>query len=466
MPLACKLNRNITINDTGSSTDIGCGNTQLLTGGIRPVLYIYNIDDVQNLIFENDSRWDDNLIVETIVSSNQFFYVEGTSITYNENYDDEAYTHTLTLNLSNIYPVVEDILNEAVNSKFLVAFLPNGAEHYRLMGWESGASLTYQLDITETDGSYKLVFEYNDEIPLLACYKDNFDLKSKVFIPIFNPLYEISYCQQTSTGYNNGYVIASYVVKQNTAGQPLDMNNMLCEYSGNKQDAYYYNGITPSTAYNLLGSYSSLASFDGKAVMIYDATLCPPNVTGTITVSPNVINLYSANTSSSFTVTLTDNTNSWKIKNTLSYVILNPTNGQGTTGGTVIAGSAGGTDIIQFQNRNTYEQQQMTVNVYYVKCPSSLSFPNSTTQFFINVSAEGGSTQDYSYTTPSGLTIIKETNGLNVTVNTQQASIQTFSITVTHNDFPLETKTIEIIINGVDTSALWMATGNQYCEDL
>jgi hypothetical protein len=89
------------------------------------------------------------------------------------------------MSINNIDITTEDTLKDAVNSKFLVVFRPKGDTNYRMFGWQYGASLTYNQDITSDDASFKLEFNYSTEFPLFSVDPDNFNLASKVFTPLF-----------------------------------------------------------------------------------------------------------------------------------------------------------------------------------------------------------------------------------------------------------------------------------------
>ena len=104
MSLNCRLNRNISFSQPSDSggTD-GCNGQSMSegVGGIAKVV-VYNISDVPSLTFENDNRADSSLVVDTINSTGQFYTIDFNSATYNEEYDNHKWTHTLTLEVPNI----------------------------------------------------------------------------------------------------------------------------------------------------------------------------------------------------------------------------------------------------------------------------------------------------------------------------------------------------------------------------
>ena len=71
MAINCRLNKNITLNqlnDDGSQSNCNSTDISMGVGGIRNPIYVYNIDDVENLKFENDNRADDSLVVDIIIT--------------------------------------------------------------------------------------------------------------------------------------------------------------------------------------------------------------------------------------------------------------------------------------------------------------------------------------------------------------------------------------------------------------
>ena len=191
MAFNCKLSRNISLNPSGSEAN-DCGSAEIASGGISERIYVYNIDDVENLMFENDNRFDDTLIIDTIITSKAYYFIDSTDATYNEKQDGTKHRHTLTITVANTQPITEDTLNEAVHHRYLVAFRPKGAELYRAFGWKEGAGMSYNMDIDESTNSYTITLSDESEYALMSCLADNFKLSDKVFTPIFKPLYDVS----------------------------------------------------------------------------------------------------------------------------------------------------------------------------------------------------------------------------------------------------------------------------------
>lgn len=463
MAFNCKLTRNISLNPDGTSTVGGdCGSAEIASGGIQERVFIYNIDDIDNLQFENDMRFDNNLIIDTIITTASYYFIDCTEVTYNEVQDGTKHTHTLTMTVANTQPITEDTLSDAIHHRYLVSFRNKGAEMYRVFGWKEGAGLSYTMDMDSDTNAYTITLSDESEYALMSAYADNFDLGNKVFSPIFKPLYDISYCE-VSGGKNTGYCIASYVVKVNSAGQALDRNNMLSSYSGLKQDAYRYNQVSSDGGYNILGTYSDTASFDGLPVKVFDVTLCPIDAQGTITVSPTTVKLNSTTTSSALTITCS---NVWKVANASNLVTVSPSSGSGNGTATVISNGTGGDDIVTLQNRTTYERVNVNVEIRLIKINSEFTFDNTVTQFELKPIVEGGS-EDYLYSVDrTGLTITKQSDGtLLCVVSTPSTDFRTFTFTFTHRDDGSEKKLVAVNLQGNNTDPIWRMM-SQYCEDI
>ena len=81
MAFNCRLNRNITLASLNNvdNDPCGMGSTVMSAAGIRDGIYVFNIDDVKNLVFAEDARPDDNLIIKTIVTSEPYYQIGATS---------------------------------------------------------------------------------------------------------------------------------------------------------------------------------------------------------------------------------------------------------------------------------------------------------------------------------------------------------------------------------------------------
>lgn len=457
------MDRNITLNQPGDGGD-GCNGQDISmgVGGIAQVV-VYNISDIASLKFENDNRADDSLVVDTINSTGQFYKIDFTSATYNEEYDNHKWTHTLTLDIANIQPLFEDILADGVNGKYLVCFRPNGSEDWRMFGWKYGAKLDYSLNITDDSLGYTVTLDDASEYPLFAVYADNFGDKNKTYTPLFKPLYDVYYCEQDQYGYHTGYLIAMYVVKVNAAGQPLGSDNKLCQWTGKKQDAYKINTIQSDGGYNIIGTYTKDATFDGKPVMILDYDKCPANVTNSIFINSKkaeTISLNSTISAGTFTITSTDD---WMMVTDPQFVTISPVEGvNGNTQCRVHHNGVGGCEQIEFMNKETGEIVTLDVCVNLINVGSSYTYDCNTNEVVITPSVEGCSSA-YTYTISPATPNTKDSYGYIHLWPSGVTSSTTYTITFTHGCDSNEVKvtTVKIVCN--DTNPIWQLQ-KSYCE--
>ena len=465
MALNCKLDRNISVSQQGDGGSDSC-NSQDITvgvGGISSPILVYNISDVPSLTFEGDNRSDYSLFVETINSTGQFYKVDHTSATYNEEYDNHKWTHNLEISVANIQPLFEDILSDATNGRYLVCWRPNGGEDYRMFGWKYGATLDYSMNVTDDSHGYTITFNDESEYPLFTVDRDNFGSKTKTYSPIWKPLYDVYYCEQDSGGRHTGYIVAMYVVKVNAAGQPLDTNNRLCQWSNLKQDAYKVAGISSDGGYNIVGTYQKNATFDGKAVRIYDLEKCPANVTNSIFINSKkaeTINLNSTITASTYTITSSDE---WSMVSDPQYVTISPVEGvNGNTQCSVHHNGVGGIDTIEFQNKVTHEIVTLTVNVNLLKIAPTYTYPVGTTDAVITPVVEGCNTA-YTYTiTPSVTSSMDELGYIHITFPDTESDLQ-YTLTTVHGCDSNERKVSTIFRKGLGRDPKWIITNN-FCE--
>jgi hypothetical protein len=459
--MLCKLLKNISFNadnecdDSCAGVDISVG-----VGGISNV-YLYNIDDIENLKYENDNRYDDSYVVDTIITSEPFYRVDFTDATYQEQFQNGKWTHQLDLTINNISTLFEGILAGSTNGRYLVCFKPNGSDDYRMFGWRFGASLTYNMNLNSDSLGYTVTLSDESEFPLMAVYSDNFNLADKVYTPIFSPKYGVKICEQES-GHNNGYVLTTYVTKTNTAGQPLDSDNKLCEYSGKKQDAYKLVGQSDG-GYHIIGTYASDATFEGQNVRVYDAEACPPQASGSIKInnsSAATINLNSTTRTANVSV---DSTAPWQMTSSPQFVTVAPQQGlAGVTSVLAFHSGIGGVDHVQFQNTRTKERVNLTVNVNLVDINPSFSFPNGTTQFILSPKVMGQST-DYTYTVSPTIPCTKAQNGDLICSPSASNDEQVFTFTFTHANDSNEVKTTRVVILGNNVNPQWEIL-TQFCE--
>ena len=465
MALNCKLDRNISLSQPGQSVDDCNGqDISIGVGGISSPVLVYNISDVPSLTFDGDNRSDYSLYVDTINSIGQFYRVDHTDATYNEEYDEanHKWTHTLTLTVGNIQPVFEDILADAVNGKYLVCFRPNGAEDYRMFGWQYGATLDYSMNITSDSLGYTITFEDTSEYALMTVDRDNFGNKDKVFEPLWKPLYDVYFCEQDQYGYHTGYIICMYVVKVNAAGQPLGSDNKLCQWTGKKQDAYKINTISSDGGYNIVGTYTKDATFDGKPVMVLDYEKCPANVDNSIYINSKkveTINLNSTVSAGTFTITSTDD---WMMVTDPQYVTISPVEGEdGDTICGVHHNGVGGCESIEFMNKVSTEIVILNVCVNLITVGDDYTFECSDRNITIVPTVEGCSSA-YTYTVSPEIDNEMDENGY-IHLYPETYTDGTYTLTLTHSCDQNEVKTITVKIICNSTDPDWQKQSS-YCE--
>ena len=460
--LNCRLNRNIALGGGGGGGDESCRgqDSSVGVGGISSPIYVWNISDIQNLVFSGDNRIDDSLFIDTVVTDAPFYSIEHTNAEYSEEYNDGLWTHSLTLTIANVNPLFEDLLADSTNGKYLVCFKPNGGD-YRCFGWKYGSKLAYSMNVSQDSFGYTVAITDSSEYPLMTVAEENFDVKEKVFDPIFVPDFSQSYCEQVG-GKNNGYAIAMYVLKVNAAGQALDVNNKLCQWSGNKQDAYKYASVQSDGGYRIIGTYQSGAVFDGKAVRGFSLKACPAEISGSITVngaSTTSVALNSTHTSSGVTVYSTD---AWAIVDAPTYALMTPSsNASGTTQATVFGNRVGGDDVITLQNTVTREIVTVNSRICIIEVNSAATYPYGTQSITIAPNVYGGDA-DYTYTISPNIGAVKD--GTNLILSPQvSTSTQDITVTLTHVNDASEVKTVHITILGNDASASWQIL-SEFCE--
>lgn len=443
MAIKCKLNRDIalgSVHDACMITDINAG--------VFDGLYVFNIDDVQNLIFSGDSRPDDSLYVDTVVTSQPFYRIDATNISYTEEYNDNKYTHSLTASIKSVRNEIEEVLEGALHGKYVVAFQVIGEKDYRFIGWKEGLSLDEQLSISKDNNAYTLTFKGTTTYPSMEVDKSNFDLVNKVFEPMFEPLFEAG-----KVTCSEGWAVANYVVKVNAAGQALDANNKLVQYSSLPQDAYKLEGVSDG-GYHIIGTYKSTGYIEGKSVRIYDTELC--NVSCSISVSPTQLNFTSTVTSNTLTIT---SSNDWELVTYPSYVTMSRTEG-GANDQTIEVYSNGdcGSETLTFKNKVGGCTATLGISVNVIKLGETYYYPNGTTE----VTLAPTSCNVYNGTTSEGTLKVNSDGTLTVSGISEAENQKTLTVTLTSGS---ESKTVTLVISGVDTSKGRKAI-SEYCETL
>lgn len=437
--------------------------------GIFDKIYLYDFDYIKSLTFSNDTRLDGGKGVSVINSTKDYFVWDVSDGEYTEELDGDTYTHEVTFNIHKTQ-AIEDILSDAKNSYFLVCFRLKSENVYRMVGWELGAKLTYSLTVGEDGNYYTVTFSDEGTYPAFEVSSSNFDYKHKTYTPLYVPNFDFSYCETDSSHNMTGYRIAQYVTKQNTAGEALDENNRLCEYSGKKQCAYRLSSVSDSD-FQIVGTYETNATFNGQNVRVYDLDGCNGSSSGSIVVSPTELTL-SVHSNPTGTVTISTS-DRWFITNNVVFATASPMSGKGDA---TVAISWNGVKNKEWQNiiiHDTDTNVQKLVNIYMyginIEGDDTISYQKPTAIY--DVPCFGSSYGwDYSVTSSSSTMdyTVEENDSasLKVTINdttTIPPSGAKLTITVWCTNYPSEKVSKTITITSDETNPNWVLVSS-YCE--
>lgn len=465
--ISCKLSKNInaaSISHSGCNctqySDCSCSLNTFVNGGIQDGIFIYNIEDIDNLIFSGDSRYDANLLVETVVTNKPFYQIDLVSLSYTENYEDGKWTHSLSGNISNISIEVENALKDAVNGKYLVCFLPKGDTKYRCFGWLNGAMMDYSNSLNENSSTYTITFEDESEYPLLGLLADNFTIKDKVFDPNWIRSEEY-YCEQEN-GENNGYKIFKYILKVNSSGQALDANNKLCYLNFTQQCAYKQED-QPDANYDIWGTYQGHNGVRGVYTFEYDLDSCPLPIENPFDVQPNDVKLNSTTTSVTLSVTSSEQ---WQIVGKPSFVTVSSMQGDGSMNILATGNKIGGCGTIVFYNQVTKEQKLVSIQENYISGVrlSDYVYDNGTRVLTINPKIFGCN-KNYTAVSSVGDVTINLNNSFTLSNIPVSDNEQNITVTLTHSSDPNEKAIINIKILGNNTDATYVAV-REFCADI
>ena len=437
--------------------------------GIFDKIYLYDIDYINGITFGNDTRFDSGESVSEINSSQQFYVWDVSDGEYTEEVDGEEYSHEIVFNIHQTQEV-EDILSDAKNGRFLVAFKLKSEYRHRLVGWNLGLKLSYTLTVGEEGNYYTITFSNEGVFPSFECENKIFKRDSMVFEPIYRPDFDMSLCE-IENGAFTGYRIALYVTKQNAAGEALDVNNQLCEYSGLQQCAYKYTSA-PDGLFVIEGTYNYNAVYNGQAVKIYDKTHCQESSTGTITVVPSTYNI-TAHVDPQVTLSVTTE-DRWFIDMTNSYfTAVTPMSGVGDS--KVILSWNGKTtqsnEVLFFYNIDTNEKIEVRGSLFCVNVTGDDVIPYKTLSALYNVDCYGGS-KEYSVEVHCSSQVVKyhvdyDIYGyINVFIDDYTSIPEngaTITLKVTHKDNTNEICVKRIKLEGGDPTPKWVEVSRE-CE--
>lgn len=442
--IKCNIYDNINV----PSVSGGCDASLETNIGFEDEMYVYNLSDIEGLIFKDDSRPDNSLFVDTIITSQPYYTINASNISFNEEYQDHYYSQQITATISSSRNDVEEILQAAVHGQYVVAIRLIGGTDYILVGWKEGLSMHEELAVSKEEYQYTITFDGLTTYPKMAADADNFDLSNKVFEPSFKPLFDAD-----NVVCDHGWATAKYVVKVNAAGQALDEDNKLVQYSSKLQDAYKLEGVADGD-YNIIGTYSSGSYVQGSSVKMYDPDLC--SVTGSISVSPTAITLNSTSYSA-VSVSVTSS-NQWDIVTIPSYADVSRTNGNsGTTTVYFYSTEQCGQEAVIFRNRVSNQMASLLVrNDRIGGLQDTYTMPNGTTELTLYPIVCG----EYTVSTTEGTAVINDDNSFSVTGISASESEKTITLTIVNGT---EEKEITITILSSSTARHAKAIA-EWCE--
>jgi hypothetical protein len=204
--------------------------------------------------------------------------------------------------------------------------------------------------------------------------------------------------------------------------------------------------------YHIIGTYTATDYIEGKAVRIYDTTLC--DVVCTMSISPSSVSLNSTTTSATISIT---SSNDWELVSYPSYVSLSRTYG-GFNDQTIHVYSNGycGSETLTFKNKVGGCTANLAVNVNIININNIYYYPNGTTQ----VTLAPNACCNYSGTASEGRFTVNPDGSFTVSEISTQDAQKTVTVTLSCGS---ENKTVSLVIYGIDTSRGRRAI-SEYCE--
>ena len=278
----CKLNKDLT------------GICDYSISGIHS-LWVLNIDDFQVYEFRDDKLYSE-IYIDNIYIKGKWYELQTIDESkFTEKFANGGYTQELTTYISKFDSEIQAEILKTNKRKFLVLFRTNEGRYF-VFGSDGGVPLIYTAE-TGSKGSsigYSVTLSKNSQFPLFEVNPDymvNGGGAKFQYLPVFEPIY----CELNASSKNTGYQVATYALKQTIdKGEALDINGDLSTISGKKQAIVILQGKSnpDSSKYESEGTFTPDSVLKGgNVVKKLNYMECRPEITGSITATPNLITL-------------------------------------------------------------------------------------------------------------------------------------------------------------------------------
>ena len=256
-------------------------------------LWVLNIDDFQVYEFRDDKLYSE-IYIDNIYIKGRWYELQTIDESkFTEKFANGGYSQELTTYISKFDSEIQAEILKTNKKKFLVLFRTNEGRYF-VFGSDGGVPLVYTAE-TGTKGSsigYSVTLSKNSQFPLFEVNPDymvNGGGAKFQYLPVFEPIY----CELNPSSKNTGYQVATYAVKQTIdKGEALDINGDLCFISEKKQAIVILQGKSnpDSSKYESEGTYTPDSVLKGgNVVKKLNYMECRPEITGSITATPNFI---------------------------------------------------------------------------------------------------------------------------------------------------------------------------------
>lgn len=346
----CKLNKDLT------------GICDYAISGIHS-LWVLNIDDFQVYEFRNDKLYSE-IYIDNIYIKGKWHELQTIDESkFTEKFVNGGYTQELTTYISKFDSEIQAEILKTNKRKFLVLFRTNEGRYF-VYGSDGGVALTYTSE-TGTKGSsigYSVTLSKNSQFPLFEVNPDymvNGGGAKFQYLPVFEPIY----CELNASSKNTGYQVATFALKQTIdKGEALDIDGNLCAVSGKKQAIVVLQGKSnpDSSKYETEGTYTPDSVLKGgNVVKKLNYMECRPEITGSITATPNLVILTRNVTSKNVTIY---SQHDWKMIQASDKATCNTNEGgAGSYTAKFDRNTNYGNGTYKF--KNTYTQEEIDVNI-------------------------------------------------------------------------------------------------------